>query len=205
MAEAFNKAGIRAAAVWGAMDGRSDILSSYVEGHVRVVCNCNVLTEGFEDLTTAAILLARPTKSRVLYIQMVGRGLRLAPEKKDCLVLDFADMTGKHNLCGLASLAGANAKFKIKNDQTLLEAADAVEVKEKWRRERIGAVSSEEVELFERTRFVWIPTQNGHYILRISDDEGLWVRGIDGQYVPFALKKGAENDGDVDERLPMNT
>lgn len=46
----------------------------------------------------ATTLLARPTQSRVLFAQMIGRGLRLHPGKKTCLLLDFADLAGKHPL-----------------------------------------------------------------------------------------------------------
>lgn len=199
MAEAFRAAGINAAAVWGAMDGRAETLRDYADGRVQVVCNCNVLTEGFDDPSTAAILLARPTKSRVLYIQMVGRGLRLSPGKTDCLVLDFADMAGRHSLCSLATLVGVNAKFKVKNDQTLLEAVEENEATEIWKKERIGSVSSEEVELFERSRFVWTPTEKGHYVLRISDDEELWIRKIASEYVPFSMRKGEEKAAPLSE------
>lgn len=194
VAEAFRTAGIQSAAVWGAMEGRREVLDDYAAGRLRVVCNCNVLTEGFDDPSTSAVLLARPTKSRTLYIQMVGRGLRLAPEKADCLVIDFADMAGKHNLCSLASLSGANAKFKVKNDQTLTEAVaeeeQNVSAPEIWRKEHLGNISSEEVELFGNSRFVWTPTQDGHYKLSIGE-ETLWIRKIAGQYVPFTFPQGA--------------
>ncbi|MCC8178488.1 MAG: DEAD/DEAH box helicase family protein [Cloacibacillus sp.] len=191
LAAAFRDAGVAAEAVWGAMEGRREILDGYAIGRIRVICNCNVLTEGFDDPTTAAVLLARPTKSRTLYIQMVGRGLRLAPEKTDCLVMDFADLAGKHNLCSLASLSGANAKFKVKQGQTLTEAMEEIDASEVWKKERIGDITSEEVELFERSRFVWTPTSDGHYKLVIGA-ETLWIRKMAGLYVPFTYPQGAE-------------
>lgn len=57
-----------------------------------------VLTEGFDDPGVACVLLARPTKSRPLFAQMIGRGLRLADGKSDCVVLDFTDNAGRHSL-----------------------------------------------------------------------------------------------------------
>jgi hypothetical protein len=57
-----------------------------------------VLTEGFDKPSASAIVFARPTKSRPLYAQMLGRGLRLAESKTDCTVLDFVDMTDRHNI-----------------------------------------------------------------------------------------------------------
>lgn len=192
MAAAFRAEGVSAEAVWGAMDGRAGVLGDYARGDIRVVCNCNVLTEGFDDPGTSAVLLARPTKSRGLYMQMVGRGLRLAPGKADCLVLDFADMAGKHNLCSLANLAGANPRFKIKNMQTISEAVEEIEASEVWKKEHIGSVTNEEIELFERSRFVWTPTQDGHFKLPIGPSETLWIRKKQGGYVPFSFASGAE-------------
>lgn len=203
LADVFSKEGIPSAAVWGAMDGRHDVLDDYATGKLKVVCNCNVLTEGFDDPETAAVLLARPTKSRTLYIQMVGRGLRLAPDKNDCLVIDFADMAGKHDLCSLASLAGANPKFKVKQGQTLTDAMEEVEAGEVWKREHLGHITSEEIELFQRSRFVWTPTEGGHYKLSIGE-ETLWIRKMAGQYVPFTFPMGAEKATPLsDAALPL--
>ena len=61
-----------------------------------------LLTEGWDEPTISAVLLARPTQSRPLWIQMVGRGLRIAPDKTDCLVLDVAD--SRHDLATLSAL-----------------------------------------------------------------------------------------------------
>lgn len=86
---------------------RRRILAEYASGEVQIVTNCAVLTEGFDSVQTSLIALARPTKSRALYTQMVGRGTRLAPGKVDCLVLDFKGNSGRHSLAsGLDLLAG---------------------------------------------------------------------------------------------------
>jgi len=59
---------------------------------IQVVCNVGCLTTGV-DWDVRCIVLARPTKSEMLYVQMIGRGLRTAPGKLDCLVLDHSDTT----------------------------------------------------------------------------------------------------------------
>ena len=104
LASLFRKHGIHAQAVYGKMpkQERASILKDYHSGHIQVLCNCQILTEGFDAPDTSCILVARPTQSRGLYQQMVGRGLRLAPNKKDCLVLDFCDRN--HTLCNAAML-----------------------------------------------------------------------------------------------------
>lgn len=75
---------------------RDRITADFVAGRIRAVCNVNVLTEGFDATRTDAIVLLRPTKSKGLYYQMVGRGLRLDQRKADCLVLDFAGCIDEH-------------------------------------------------------------------------------------------------------------
>lgn len=71
-------------------DVRRQVLRDYAEGRVRLVSNFGVLTEGFDAPMTSALLMARPTRSRTLYTQIVGRGLRPYPGKHDCLLVDLA-------------------------------------------------------------------------------------------------------------------
>ena len=72
------------------------ILAAFKAGRLRCVTNANVLTTGFDAPGTDLIALLRPTKSVGLYVQMVGRGTRIAEGKDDCLVLDFAGNTARH-------------------------------------------------------------------------------------------------------------
>jgi type I site-specific restriction endonuclease len=65
---------------------------------VNVLCNVLVLTEGFDLPLVDCVIMARPTQSRALYVQCLGRGLRLAPAKKDCLILDLTDNCLRHRL-----------------------------------------------------------------------------------------------------------
>ena len=58
-------------------------------GELRVVCNVGCLTTGV-DWAVGCIILARPTRSEMLYVQMVGRGLRVNPGLDDCIILDHA-------------------------------------------------------------------------------------------------------------------
>jgi DNA repair protein RadD len=75
---------------------RDRILAAFKAGRLRSVTNANVLTTGFDAPGVDLIALLRPTKSVGLYVQMVGRGTRLAEGKEDCLVLDFAGNTARH-------------------------------------------------------------------------------------------------------------
>ena len=70
---------------------------------LKFVCNVGVLTTGFDAPNVDAVALLRPTKSLALYQQMIGRGLRTAPNKKDCLVLDFGGNVERHGPIDLAT------------------------------------------------------------------------------------------------------
>jgi DNA repair protein RadD len=75
---------------------RDRIVEWFKQGRYRVLLNINVYTEGFNAKRVDCVVLLRPTLSRSLYAQMVGRGLRLHPEKDDCLVLDYARCIETH-------------------------------------------------------------------------------------------------------------
>jgi superfamily II DNA or RNA helicase len=98
LADEFRKAGVEARHLDAntPLDERADILADLASGKARVVCNCMVLTEGWDCPPVSCIVLARPTKSLGLYIQMGGRALRPHPGKKDCLLLDHAGACREH-------------------------------------------------------------------------------------------------------------
>lgn len=75
---------------------RSLAIERFARRDIRNLINCNVLTEGFNVRFVDCVVLLRPTLSKGLYAQMVGRGLRIHPDKKDCLVLDFARCIETH-------------------------------------------------------------------------------------------------------------
>jgi DNA repair protein RadD len=69
---------------------REAILRRFAVGETQVLCNCMIASIGFDLPQLDCVQLARPTKSLGLYLQMLGRGLRPAPGKTDCLVLDHS-------------------------------------------------------------------------------------------------------------------
>lgn len=80
------------------MGERKAILKAFRDGEIRSLTNANCLTTGTNVRPIDLIALMRPTKSTSLYVQMVGRGMRLSPETKktNCLVLDFAKVVAEH-------------------------------------------------------------------------------------------------------------
>lgn len=96
--------GFRAAEVNGSSPDRSKILAAFDRGEYNVLCNSMLLTEGWDCPSVDCIVVLRPTKSRSLYCQMVGRGTRLHPGKDHLLLLDFLWHTERHELCRPAHL-----------------------------------------------------------------------------------------------------
>lgn len=141
LADAFKKAGIAAEAIWGDDPARAEKLKAHREGKLRVLTNCQILTEGYDDWRLACIILARPTQSELLYTQIIGRGTRI-PEgienlkvakqmglwlpKEDCLVLDLVDNCQKHSLMTLASLHGLNHNVDLKG-RKITEVVEEIE------------------------------------------------------------------------------
>lgn len=75
---------------------RSEIIKKHKLGQVKCLVNVNVLTTGYNNPILDAIIMMRPTESTSLYVQMIGRGMRTSPGKKDCLVLDYAGVVMRH-------------------------------------------------------------------------------------------------------------
>lgn len=75
---------------------RDRIFQRFKDGSLRALTNCAVATTGFDAPNIDLVALLRPTLSPVLYVQMIGRGTRIAPGKENCLVLDFAGNIKRH-------------------------------------------------------------------------------------------------------------
>lgn len=98
VAEEFARQGIICSTIFGdtPKEERDAIIAAFKRGEIRALASMGVLTTGFNAPAVDLIALLRPTKSAGLYVQMVGRGTRLAPGKENCLVLDFAGNVRRH-------------------------------------------------------------------------------------------------------------
>jgi superfamily II DNA or RNA helicase len=123
VAEEFGKVAV---AVWGNDPERSDKLARHKDGQTPVVCVCQLILEGYDDPTISAVVLAKPSQSATFLPQAVGRGTRLAPNKKDLIVIDVVDGTMTHSLVTLPTLMGLPNTLDIKG-RPLTEAATFIE------------------------------------------------------------------------------
>jgi superfamily II DNA or RNA helicase len=173
LATTFTTMDIRAAVVSGETppEQRKHLLHDYERGALAVVCNCGVLTEGYDAPQTSCIIMARPTKSRALFVQCIGRGLRLAPGKQDCVILDITDNCLKHRLqpLRLSEVLG----------RTLLDGESVTEAKEREahalqeQQERTTHVThrTHDLPINLLARMDWQRLATGAYLLEVGEQK----------------------------------
>jgi len=124
LAYTFNDFGIPASVVTGktSADDRKQMYSDLRNGVIKILVSIQVLTEGFDEPCVSCIIMARPTKSRSLYVQCVGRGARLFPGKEYFLVLDITDNCLKHRLT--PHNLNKALDLKLQDNETIEEAEE---------------------------------------------------------------------------------
>jgi len=100
IAEMIRERGVTAAAVSGSMKSseRKEMLAKFQKGEIKAMCACDLLNEGWDCPETEVLFMARPTMSKVLYTQQLGRGMRLADGKDFLMVFDFVDNASQYNM-----------------------------------------------------------------------------------------------------------
>jgi len=96
----FRETGVKCEAVSGTMNKskRESILESYENGDINVLCACDLLNEGWDSPKTEVLFIARPTMSKTLYMQQLGRGMRKCEGKEYLMVFDFIDNANMFNM-----------------------------------------------------------------------------------------------------------
>lgn len=226
--EAFRAQGVRSKAVHGDQSAagkaeRAAAVAAFRAGEIDVLWNVGLFTEGFDVPEVSCVIMARPTSSAVLFTQCVGRGLRLAPGKTDCLVLDVVGVLGKHRLASLATLGGAASEEETPDD--LLAYEDDWDDRQADDDDGLllgeddgpgggtfvpefvdGALSWSEVDLFEESDFAWLRTAGGTPFI-LHDGNVIFpvvrreVAGVQLAMVPVD-QQGGEFSGEVYPDIP---
>lgn len=158
--------GIRAGVVSGATprEERLKIFGDFRTGKIKILVNCMVLTEGFDAPWASCVIVARPTQSRPLYVQMVGRVLRPWHDKTDAIVINVNGAGGK--LATLVDLEPGAVK-EIGEGEGLLDAEEreAFEDEQEDNRTTVRkprAIQLKEVaSLFAASHAAWLETAGG--------------------------------------------
>lgn len=163
----LNNAGVITEVVSGSTPTaeRADIYERLRTGVTRVVSNCMVLTEGFDAPWVSCIVIARPTQSTSLYVQMIGRALRPWPQggKRDALVLDVVGASERNHLATLADLAG-DPEVEPQDGESLTELVRRIRDTSPVPEDNIrlaGDVVAHDVDLFAQSDTVWLQTIGG--------------------------------------------
>lgn len=192
LAATFRARGVSAEMVCGEtpVDERRDRIERFQRGGFDVLANVGIASEGYDDPTLPAIMLARPTKSQTLYIQMAGRGTRLAPGKERMTLLDFAYNTSRHSIVQLPHLFGFDdLEPRRLGRRTFLDEEPAEHL---WDIPSILALVREATEVDAtrpppRAGLHWVKTRYGHG-LDIGRDQGfLTIRSAPEQPTRFQV------------------
>jgi superfamily II DNA or RNA helicase len=167
VADEFNLSGVHAQAIDAStpLGDRRRALAAYATGEIEVLANCGVLTEGYDEPRTDCIVVARPTKSRALYAQMIGRGTRKHPDKGDLLVLDTVGATRMHSLVTVPSLMGLGETEWAGLMETGSGLLSQVMQDHDDELVRLGRLRAEEADLFRQltssaVRIAWAPVDS---------------------------------------------
>jgi superfamily II DNA or RNA helicase len=211
-AAGLNRVGVSAMAVSGKCSDqeRSRILAEFRAGKFQALCNCALLLEGYDNPNVDCIVCARPTKSRPLYTQMLGRGTRYRNGKDYCLLIDFTYNSGKHELVNpvelfadssaspeIVTIAEELVKDGTKKD--ILEALEAAKEIHDERQVRRVRMAEEKLRVEKRKaeyrRIMFDPVGAGEVIgVQPTEDAAPWQRkpASPGQ-VQFLEKAGIPN------------
>jgi hypothetical protein len=138
-------------------------------GETKVVCNCAVLTEGFDEPSIDCIVIARPTKSKPLYIQMVGRGTRTYPGKQNCLVLDVVGVTKRHSIMTASEIFDLDLRSRSVKEAVKYEEQRARVLAEQGTEGIAGELVAQHVDLFGCRRLRWVQARTGVWVLSLGN------------------------------------
>jgi superfamily II DNA or RNA helicase len=215
---AFAAAGLQAATVVGDTppDTRQAIYQAVRAGRLNALVTCAVLTEGFDEPSIDCIILARPTKSKVLLYQCLGRGLRLWPTKEDCLLIDATGATKRHGLLSMAAELGLLAPTPPPEEAPR---ADEQPGDEQDSGPKPTGYRAHDIDLAKRPRLHWVETKRGYWVVNLADrmlrvrpdgqgtylleartrDERVYTRLIDrlSQEFCFGIASDTARDADI--------
>lgn len=160
---------------------RERIFERFQSGSTQVLTNCTLASIGFDLPELDCVVFARPTKSLGLYIQMLGRGLRTAPGKEKCLVLDHAGNVQRHGFATEPRYWTLHGKYA--QDQEKAERAK----KEKIDKGLIEVICPE-------CHYVFEASPECPMCGYVFPKKGRVLETIDGQLIPLNHKPKAEHD-----------
>lgn len=195
-AEALREAGITADTIHGGLalgdkknpepGTRRYILRAHKAGEFQVLTNCMVLTEGYDDPTIECVVNARPTKSKGLYVQMIGRGLRVDFTRdydgQYCLILDVVGANAVHDLDPEMDLSKRKKREKKDGEgaYVLTDLSDEFDAGEGVGEDKPdyyeGDITVREFDpLGNKSTKVWIKSKGGAFFMPVGSDGYVFI------------------------------
>jgi superfamily II DNA or RNA helicase len=186
VAKALVRNGVAAEAVSNecAPEERRGAVARLRSGETSVLVNCTLFTEGFDVPDVSCIVIARPTKSKVLYVQMIGRGMRKSLGKEDCLVLDLTGATERHDLFSIDSLFGVDLRPGESLTEGLMR-RDVERVAATLAEEERGQLVASAIEVVRAHKLHWAAAPDGAlFVLSFGADHGSLIvrKAYDGTW-----------------------
>lgn len=149
MARLLNKAGIVASSYTGQTKNPTSIMEDFKNKKIRFLCTCNMISEGWDYPELGILVMARPTLSKVLYLQQIGRGLRKTDIKKNVIVIDVVDEYGAMiKACNMHTIF-ANPYYVPFGDITKMDYAPGDMLVVDGIEERIERITEVDINTFE--------------------------------------------------------
>jgi len=187
--EEFNNNKIICKCIYSNMDDREegsriDIINEFKNGDLSVIVNIGILTTGFDSSRVDCIIMACPTKSKIKFQQCLGRGLRLYPNKKDCLIIDICDVIRNNELMNISNIFG----FKVKSGTTIKDSYQEFKQQkqeEQLKQKELYVLKQQELSLIAKE----IKLFNNHLLKAFKESYFDWFK-IDN--ITFALSVCAD-------------
>ena len=206
LASEFNKQGLNAKSIDSTITDleRENILHDFKNGNLPILVNVGILTTGFDFPPVDCIIIARPTKSKILYAQIIGRGLRTWEGKDNCLIMDFKDVIKSNDLINMSSIFN----MEIKNGETLSEAQARIEVEKEERirwlaeqeklkqeREEELRLKAEQIEMFNRdvsaafsnAYYDWYKVKTNLYSVSENSEVNYVIQIENGDFIAYKI------------------
>jgi superfamily II DNA or RNA helicase len=206
----FQENGVNAVAIWGADPERKEKLERFRKGEITVLLCCALLIEGFDMWQVACVMHVAPTQSVVAYVQKTGRGTRLEEGcgnllhlvedcsmtahkvKKDCIILDFCDLSKRHSLTTLPTLFGLPPQLNLKGRSATWAANELEKAQVLFTHVDFSTLKDinkiklfvQETDLFSikslpevenNSNFVWHRAIGGGYILMLPEKDSIKI------------------------------
>lgn len=208
--EAFRLNGIECYGVDSSNDTteRENVIEGFKSGKFKVLVNVGILTTGFDHPALDCIIMARCTKSRILFEQVLGRELRICDSKEDALFIDIVDITSKHDIMSMSDVFG----FDMQDGETPTDAMNRIsqekeeerlrkEEEKRKRDERIRKqqeLVAKEINLFNmgfelafrRDMLDWFYHDRNTFAIMATSDIGFAIRrSCDNEFTLYKTEK----------------